>query len=164
MALQEIKADQFRLNLAFRSILPEYHPLSAEPDEGKGGTALLIHPALGIRSSGHLDRGRTVWAQLQLGEYLFGIVSIYAPNKSRDRAVLWTDLKQQLPQDHWIVAGDFNMIKSNIDSMGHSSRLRGSEAEAWRLLKMRFDFEDALNMLENVGDLDSRGEEEAGMK
>ncbi|CAM6097639.1 unnamed protein product [Calypogeia fissa] len=60
VALQEIKADAFRLDIALRTILPDYQHLSSAPDQGKGGCALLIHPDFTIRNSGSLSLGKAV--------------------------------------------------------------------------------------------------------
>jgi exonuclease III len=105
LALQELKTDDFRLDVALRTILPRYQYFSSPPDEGKGGSALLVHPSL---SSGTLDQGRAVWVIVEHPEGTFGCTSIYAPNSSRQRATLWEELKNTLPAANWILSGDYN--------------------------------------------------------
>lgn len=148
LALQEVKADQFRLDLALRAILPGFQHFTAPPDAGRGGTALLISPSLKVIASGNLDLGRAVWVQIVSGDSNFGIICLYAPNSPNERALLWHEIKCLLPQDNWICCGDSNMTESRLDSSGPSPLIRGREAEFWRLLKLRFDLSDAFHILE----------------
>jgi exonuclease III len=143
LAIQELKTDDFRLDNALRTILLRYQFLSSPPNEGKGGTALLIHPLTKILHSGTLDEGRAVWAIVEHAESTFGCASIYAPNSPRQRSILWEELKNLLPAANWILSGDYNMTESVSDSTGLSPLLQGSELEAWRLFKMRFNLKDA---------------------
>lgn len=52
LALQEVKADEFRLNIALRAILPGFQYFTSAPEVGKGGTAPLISPLLKVVASG----------------------------------------------------------------------------------------------------------------
>ncbi|CAM6082401.1 unnamed protein product [Calypogeia fissa] len=150
VALQEIKADAFRLDVALRTILPDYHHLSSAPDLGKGGTALLIHPDFTLRNSGSLSHGRAVWAQLEKDGEVFGILSVYGPNSPRLRALMWHELKQALPRDNWLICGDFNMTERPEDTTGGHNLLRGRELEAWRLFVLKHDLKDALSEMGTV--------------
>ena len=49
-------------------------------------------------------------------------MNIYAPNNARDRTILWKNILSQLPiVDHWVIAGDFNMLEDVCDRLGGRS-------------------------------------------
>ncbi|CAM6099079.1 unnamed protein product [Calypogeia fissa] len=150
LALQEIKADAFRLDIALRTILPDFQHLSSAPDEGRGGTALLIHPDFHIHNSGTISLGRAVWAQLEKDGQSFGVVNIYGPDSARLRASLWHELKLVLPRDNWIFLGDFNMTEHPNDTTGSHNILKGWELEAWRQLRVKHGLKDCLTELGTV--------------
>jgi exonuclease III len=150
LAIQELKTNDFRLDSALRTILPRYQYLSSPPNEGKGGSALLIHPLLRILYSGTLDEGRAVWAVVEHSEGTFGCASIYAPNFPRQRSALWEELKTTLPAANWILSQDYNMTEAPADSTGLSPLLQGQELEAWRLFKTRFNLKDAMLVTSKV--------------
>ena len=53
-----------------------------------------------------------------------GVVNIYVPNKSALRIRLWETLLAILPFTcHWIVQGDFNMVKTHQDKTNPCRRL-----------------------------------------
>lgn len=151
LALQEIKADRFRLDIALRAILPTFLKFVSAPVDGKGGTALLVRPSLKVIDSGALDFGRAVWIRIEGDSGSFGVVNIYAPNSPRDRAILWRDLCETLPMENWILCGNFNMIEDKIDASGVSSIIKGRELECWRALKTRFEFIDVLHLKGEYG-------------
>jgi exonuclease III len=146
LALQELKTDDFRLDVALQTILPRYQYFSSPPYEGRGGSALLLQPSLPVTSSGMLNEGRVTWVIVSHPEGPVGLASIYAPNSSQLRATLWEELKNTLPSAKWILSGDYNMTESRSDSTGFSPSLQGRELEAWRLLKTRFNFQDAYSI------------------
>lgn len=148
LALQEVKADQFRLDIALWAILPGFQHLTSALEAGRGCTALLISPSVKIVASGSLHLGRAVWAQVIFDKTNFGIICIYAPNSPNERALLWHELKCSFPQDNWICCGDFNMTESRQDSSGPSPMIRGREAEFWRLFKLRFNLLDVFHILD----------------
>ncbi|CAM6124136.1 unnamed protein product [Calypogeia fissa] len=150
VALQEIKADHFRLDVALRTILPDFQHISSAPNDGKGGTALLIHPDFTLRQSGIVDQGRAVWAQLEKDGVTFAVLNVYGPGSPRGRALLWNELLTTLPRDNWIICGDFNMTEEPADTTGGSNLLRGWELEAWRHLKVKLNLKDALTELDKV--------------
>jgi hypothetical protein len=129
--------------VALRTILPWYQYFSSPPYEGRGGSALLLHPLLTVISSGILNKGRATWVVVSHSEGPVGLASIYAPNSSRLWAVLWEELKNTLPSAQWILSGDYNMIESRSNSTGSSPSLQGRELEGWRLFKTRFNLQDA---------------------
>jgi exonuclease III len=132
MCLQEIKADHFRLTQALRTILPGYQTAIAPPEGTRGGVAILVHPDISIRQEGTLDFGQAAWAQLTAHGEDFGIVNIYAPSDSaRSQALLWHLLSTQLPDDRWIMCGDFKMVENQADTTGTASRLQGREKDSW---------------------------------
>lgn len=130
--------------------LPGYQKIVAPPDETRGGTAILISPSIPIISSGTLQDNELSWVLLQTACGEVGIANIYAPNHSQERAFLWNSLKTSLSNGRWIFTGDFNMTESATNSTGPSPLLTGTEKEAWRLLRNRFDLADALTLLGRV--------------
>ncbi|CAM6094721.1 unnamed protein product [Calypogeia fissa] len=144
LALQEIKADNFRRDVALRTILPDFQHFSSAPCEGRGGSTLLIHPDLRVRHSGTLDQGRAVWVQLEKDGANFSVLCIYGPSTPRSGALLWHELLTALPRDNWIICGDFNMTESPEDTTGGSNLLSGWELEAWRRFKVKHNLKDAL--------------------
>lgn len=106
---------------------------------GCGGAFLVVGPQLKdfIMAKGVLASERAAWAHLDhpnLGR--LGVISIYAPNKSKLRKALWNELAETLDSSHtWVVAGDFNMVKNAPDRRGGSGRiLDGAEKRAWKLV------------------------------
>ncbi|CAM6124990.1 unnamed protein product [Calypogeia fissa] len=143
VALQEIKADAFKLDVTLRTILPDYHHLSSSLDQGKGATALLIHPDFTMRKSDSLSLGRAILPLLEKDGEAFGILNIYGPDSSRLRALMWHELKLALSQDNWLICGDFNMTERPEDTTGGHNLLRGRE-QAWRLFALNHDLKDAV--------------------
>jgi exonuclease III len=151
MCLQEIKADNFCLKKALRTILPGYQAVTDPPEGTQGGVAILVHPDISIRQEGTLDFGQVAWAQLTAQGEDFGIVNIHAPSDSaRARTLLWHILSTQLPDDCCIVCGDFNMVEDQADPTGTASRLQGCKKDIWRILKSRFDLEDACDIAHTI--------------
>lgn len=144
LCLQETRAEDFRLNATLSSILPGYSKIISPSQEGRGGTAILLHPNVVVRAQGILANGRAAWAQISTADGDCGIVNIYAPHSRSEKAELWTSIKDVLPTDDWTFCGDFNMIESLNDSTGISNLLRGGEMDAWRLFQNRFDCTDAI--------------------
>jgi exonuclease III len=143
LCLQEIKTNNYRLDRALRSILPDHIYVVAPPEGTKGGTALLVHKEISIRHKGTFAFDQAAWVQLSAQGEDFGIVSVYAPSESsQERTVLWHILSNQLPADRWVICGDFNMVESQNDTTGTASIIRGREQDSWRILKTRFDLED----------------------
>jgi exonuclease III len=82
LCLQEIKASDYRLDRALRSILPNHIYVVAPPESTKGGTALLVHKDISIRHKGTFNYAQAAWVQLLAQGEDFGIVSVYAPSES----------------------------------------------------------------------------------
>jgi exonuclease III len=57
LMLQELKADDFRLNISLSYIFPTYQHIMAYPNKGCGGTAILVHPRLKLLKPGAMTRG-----------------------------------------------------------------------------------------------------------
>lgn len=62
--LQELKADDFQLITALDSIATGYHHIIAFPQEGQGGTTLLIHLDFTITNNGAFPHSTTAWASI----------------------------------------------------------------------------------------------------
>jgi exonuclease III len=143
LCLQEIKANDFRLQQALRTILPDYNTVVAPPEGTRGGTAIMVHPEFSIQGKGSLNFGQAAWVQLTAQGEDFGIVSIYASSESAwERNLLWHILTNQLAADRWILCGDFNMVETQEDTTGTASILHGREQDSWRILQNRFEMED----------------------
>jgi exonuclease III len=79
LLIQELKAYEFRLLAALEYILPTYQSVIAFPNEGCGGTALLIYPRLEIVNSRVMLRG-VAWAAFKHDNDTYYVGSIYSPN------------------------------------------------------------------------------------
>lgn len=80
----------------------------------------------------------------------FGVISVYVPNKSKERASLWDQMTYILPNGNWIIARNFNMLLKVENSLGLLLLIKGDEKEDWTLLTSRFDLIDALSLLGRV--------------
>jgi exonuclease III len=88
LMLQELKADDFRLEIALAYILPSYQVVLSYPNDGCGGTTLLIHPNLVIQRSEVTQQG-AAWAVITHVQEEYMLVSIYAPNTATEQKKLW---------------------------------------------------------------------------
>jgi exonuclease III len=107
--LQELKVDNFRLNVFLSYIFPTYKHIIAYPNKGCGGTAILVHPSLKIVNSGAITRG-LVWVSINLAQEEIHLASVYAPNTYTDRISLWKALYSAASLGKWLIAGDYNMV------------------------------------------------------
>lgn len=143
IGIQEFKTTYFLIVIAFNVIRLDYQRVIALPFERRGAT-LLYHPSLTLVSSSIMNHGRIAWAQLKLDTLIIFVVVVYtASDFPRECAYLWHQLKMKLPDGQWIIMGDFNMKKKQIDSSRPTSLLKGKKLEAWRLLSTRLDLIDA---------------------
>jgi exonuclease III len=110
MMIQELKADDFCLKVALDYILPNFQQIIAYPDDGRGGTALLIHPKFKIVNSGTTTRGMA-WATIYIAQEIYHLGSVYAPNTASARKQLWHAIMSSAQNGKWIIAGDFNMTE-----------------------------------------------------
>jgi exonuclease III len=155
LMLQELKADESRLNNALSYIKPNYQQVIAYPNDGCGGTTLLSHPQFTISNSGVTTRGM-VWASIVVGNKLYYVGSIYAPNTYGERKKLWNAICAFAPPGKWIIAGDYNMVESQNDSTSCSPVLEGTELDEWRLLKLKLSLKDAASVCNIEGPLFTR--------
>ena len=122
---------------------------SARTTRFKGGTCIVLTEQMANIMTGHgvLYPGRAQYITLKLNESLtVGIINVYGFNLTGPRAMLWNHLAQvDLPEAHWILAGDFNNIEQASDKQGGSSKtcISRRELEAWNRLLMRLSGRDA---------------------
>lgn len=57
LMLQELKVEQFCLDLALQLLLPGYHNIVAYPWDGRGGSALITDLDFTIRDYGTIPKG-----------------------------------------------------------------------------------------------------------
>ena len=90
-----------------------------DPGEGCSGILTLLHPrwASRIGVTCTLLGNRFHWFTLTgLRGGDIGFASIYAPNGSYGRCLLWEAMAQSLPfKCRWLLLGDFNMVESRGD-------------------------------------------------
>jgi exonuclease III len=151
LILQEIKIDGFLLDSTLQYIFPNSHKIVASSVEGRGGVAILIDPTFPLISQESPVPGRLAWAQIQIKSGTIYVAGVYAPNDTLARTDFWVKLTDSLPRGHWYVAGDFNMTELHHDSTSISPYLSPSEANKWRLLKMRLDILDSIDTAELQG-------------
>ena len=122
---------------------------SARTTRFKGGIGIVLTEQMANIMTGHgvLYPGGAQYITLKLSESLIvGIINVYGFNLTGPRAMLWNHLAQvDLPEAHWILAGDFNNIEQASDKQGGSSKtcISRRELEAWNRLLMRLSGRDA---------------------
>ena len=122
---------------------------SARTTRFQGGTGIILaeHIASAVTSHGVLYPGRAQYVTIKLSRNLvLGIINVYGFNQTGPRAMLWNHLAQtELPEAHWILAGDINNIEQASDKQGGSSKtsIGRRELEAWNRLLMRLGGRDA---------------------
>lgn len=82
---------------------------------------------------------------LEIGSKRYGILNIYAPNKTSSRSRFWISLLNfNFPDAHWIVAGDFNMTENEDDrSPDYAAKAMGArESQAWTRFALRLGIND----------------------
>lgn len=156
LLLQEVKLPELACLKQARSVefrkgtsLWNESSFSARTTKYKGGTSIIIaeHLTSSITDHGVLYPGRAQYITIKLSQDLtIGIINVYGFNLTGPRAMLWNHLaRTDLPDAHWIIAGDFNNIEQTSDKQGGSSKTSISrrELEAWNRLHMRLEGRDA---------------------
>lgn len=59
--LQEIKVDSFRLDVALKTILPDYQAITSLQVLGNGGIAILVYPKMAIKEYSRDMKGQVAW-------------------------------------------------------------------------------------------------------
>ena len=122
---------------------------SARTTRYKGGTCIIVADRLAssIISHGVLYPGRAQYITVHLSPtLLIGILNVYGYSEPGPRAMLWNHLATtDIPEAHWILAGDFNNIEQASDKQGGSanSNISRRELESWNRLLMRLGCRDA---------------------
>ena len=125
---------------------------SARTVRFKGGTGIILSERMAnsVTSHGVLYPGRAQYVTLQLSPHFqIGILNVYGYSHTGPRAMLWNHLAQaELPEAHWVLAGDFNNIERSTDKQGGSSKtsIGRRELEAWNRLLMRLGVQDAFHI------------------
>ena len=93
--------------------------------------------------------GRAISVTIRWQQCIIGIINVYAPNSSTNRAHFWRQLADGLPiADAWILAGDFNMTLYKEDKVGGMQMVvQGAELVAWDLLMGRMGVKDAWHVI-----------------
>lgn len=100
-----------------------------------------------IIDEGILPSQRVVWVKLQNEKIgTLGILGVYGPNETPNRARLWKELLNTLDFSiSWIVLGDFNMIECSEEQRGGNySTILGDEKHAWFHLLRRMKVDDTI--------------------
>lgn len=140
----------FWLTTTLCSILLDHHQIIAMPEQGRGGTTILIHPDFQVIQSKIFHAETLAWAQIEGSLGAFHIASVYGPNNLADIADFWLQLNDNLPPDNWIVVGDFNFTKHAQDLTFQASLLHDTELEEWRALKCRLGLTYLFQLLNGV--------------
>lgn len=88
LMLQELKAYDFRLTTALNTILPSYNYIISQSEQGRGGSALLIHNNFTIIRFDTFCSRLVVWAHIRGKLGIFKVAFIYGPSHSTDRTTL----------------------------------------------------------------------------
>jgi hypothetical protein len=122
---------------------------NAHKDKWKAGTPIIVSSAIShlVLDSGIVVPSRAQWITYSMDNQVIGMLNIYAPNKSHERATFWTQIANNLPlADSWLVGGDFNIVEREGDhSTNTPKKLSNEEREAWDQLVMRLGLEDVWN-------------------
>jgi hypothetical protein len=102
----------------------------------QGGGSLVIAISHSLQSfvvdHGSNPTNKCVWVMLLLRDKVVGFFSVYAPNSSSERCILWDWLVSSLSNIEWIWGIDFNMVEWVKDGEGGSSFvICGIEKQAW---------------------------------
>lgn len=126
------------IQLEFRGGVSFWNNASYSPDGGRfsGGTGISIAKSLAdkVLECGVLDEARAQFVIFKVNRESLGIMNVYAPNCTGQRAAFWNKLADvQLPSIEWVVAGDFNMTELGKDrSQGSNLCGMGArELSAW---------------------------------
>lgn len=99
---------------------------NAEGGKFKAGTGIIIGAKLApfTVDSGVVVQDTAQYIVLGIGSTRYGILNIYAPNRTTFRSRFWiTLLNFSFPDAHWIVAGYFNMTENAEDkSLGYVAK------------------------------------------
>nr|PNR49067.1 hypothetical protein PHYPA_010963 [Physcomitrium patens] len=121
----------------------------ADKDSFKGGTGILLPEKIAslICEHGVIMKGRVQYVTLQWTPFLIiGIINIYAFNCTGSRSRLWTKIRHYpLPEAHWILGGDFNMIDQLDDKQGGQDTIGRGQREqvAWGDLQVHLGLQDS---------------------
>ncbi|KAL3680463.1 hypothetical protein R1sor_023419 [Riccia sorocarpa] len=126
-----------------RSIMPNATSIVDYKENGDGDAVLLCHNYLRIVERGVSGRGFAAWAKVNTNIGIVGVLCLHAPNESRNRKEVWAWMRTLISTGQWIILGDFNMVESQIDSIGPSPVIRGEEKNTWDLLTGSADLVDA---------------------
>ncbi|KAL3686790.1 hypothetical protein R1sor_013099 [Riccia sorocarpa] len=157
IALQEVKVDSWGARRWLKGVLKDGTLIYDKPVGSKGGTALLLSKGMQVLASGTGGRGRLAWAKVRWGSKVFGLMSIYAPNKRNLRINFWDMMKGMLGEDPWVIIGDFNNVEIPEDTRGKSALVTGSEARQWRSLSVDKGLVDSFFVQHNKHDPDTPG-------
>ncbi|KAL3683766.1 hypothetical protein R1sor_001788 [Riccia sorocarpa] len=134
IGLQEVKVARWSTERWLKSLRKRGTVIFDKPIGKKGGTALILAESVRVVVSGTSGRGRMAWAQVEVEEKRFGVISVHAPNKRRARLTFWEDMRNIMRVGEWIILGDFNNVELLEDARGKSALVRGREARLWRLM------------------------------
>ena len=117
----------------------------------KGGvcTSIRNSPDIVLVGQDTIVEGRAISVTIRWHQCIIGIINVYAPNSSTNRAHFWRQLADGLPiADVWILAGDFNMTLYKEDKVGGMQMVvQGAELVAWDLLMGRMGVKDAWHVI-----------------
>ena len=154
LLLQEVKLPEVAClkqtrTIEFRKGVNLWNEALCKNNQVQRGTCIIISEQLtnSIMSHGVLYLGRTQFITLKLSPNLvIGILNVYGFSLTGPRAMLWNHLAQaELPEAHWILAGDFNNTEQATDKQGGSTKtcISRRELEAWNRLMMKLRGRDA---------------------
>ncbi|KAG0631137.1 hypothetical protein M758_1G230300 [Ceratodon purpureus] len=120
----------------------------AESGKFTAGTGITTSRNLAERilTHGVIEEGRAQYIVLDINGSRLGILNVYAPNYTGQRAQFWNLISRSpLPEvDDWLMAGDFNMTELGSDrSQGFDSKNMGPrEQSAWARLTLTLGLSD----------------------
>ncbi|KAL3677088.1 hypothetical protein R1sor_027036 [Riccia sorocarpa] len=77
---------------------------------------------------------------------VFYVASVYGPHLAEEKIAFYNWLQNQANGKNWMLAGDWNMVLDQEDSMGPTPLLKGGPLQAWNAVQMEWHLEDVFHI------------------
>ncbi|KAL3688299.1 hypothetical protein R1sor_014608 [Riccia sorocarpa] len=108
------------------TISNDYQVFGVDSIQASGGTAFLVHRSVTV-GGGQEISPKFIWRSFALGNDVFHLAAIHAPNESQLRMDFWRQVSDTLPDLSFILLGDFNNVETAADSSSRRNRMGTEE-------------------------------------
>ncbi|KAL3681754.1 hypothetical protein R1sor_024710 [Riccia sorocarpa] len=143
IALHEMLSKEEDLTRNLKKIMPNGTATVDYKENGDGDAVLICHNSLRIIERGVSGSGFAAWVKVNTSIGIVGVLCLHAPNESRKRKEVWAWMQPLIAVGQWIILGDFNMVESQMDSIGPSPVIKREEKSMWEVLLGSVDLVDA---------------------